>query len=300
LNAQPTALKDFKIRLSWQDIDLTKISPLLKICVSEDVKNVGDITSEVCQIKDSGVASLVSREEMVVCGLPLIPLIIEEFNISSLQVENIKIDGEKIPAKNTLAFLHGKQKDILLVERTILNFVQKLSGIATLTNQYSSILDKYDVGLLDTRKTTPGHRVLEKYATICGGGYNHRMNLSDRILIKDNHFASNKINSLQGFSNFLKKCVQKSNAEIIEVEIDQIEFLEPAIEAGVDAILLDNFTPQDVEKAVMLNNNRVVLEASGGIDIDTLECFAEAQPHFISTGAPIHQSRWIDIGLDWI
>jgi nicotinate-nucleotide pyrophosphorylase (carboxylating) len=300
LNAQPTALKDFKIRLSWQDIDLTKISPLLKICVSEDVKNVGDITSEVCQIKDSGVASLVSREEMVVCGLPLIPLIIEEFNISSLQVENIKIDGEKIPAKNTLAFLHGKQKDILLVERTILNFVQKLSGIATLTNQYSSILDKYDVGLLDTLKTTPGHRVLEKYATICGGGYNHRMNLSDRILIKDNHFASNKINSLQGFSNFLKKCVQKSNAEIIEVEIDQIEFLEPAIEAGVDAILLDNFTPQDVEKAVMLNNNRVVLEASGGIDIDTLECFAEAQPHFISTGAPIHQSRWIDIGLDWI
>lgn len=300
MNAQPTALKDFKIRLSWQDIDLTKISPLLKICVSEDVKNVGDITSEVCQIKDSGVASLVSREEMVVCGLPLIPLIIEEFNISSLQVENIKIDGEKIPAKNTLAFLHGKQKDILLVERTILNFVQKLSGIATLTNQYSSILDKYDVGLLDTRKTTPGHRVLEKYATICGGGYNHRMNLSDRILIKDNHFASNKINSLQGFSSFLKKCVQKSNAEIIEVEIDQIEFLEPAIEAGVDAILLDNFTPQDVEKAVMLNNNRVVLEASGGIDIDTLECFAEAQPHFISTGAPIHQSRWIDIGLDWI
>ena len=300
MNAQPTALKDFKIRLSWQDIDLTKISPLLKICVSEDVMNVGDITSEVCQIKDSGVASLVSREEMVVCGLPLIPLIIEEFNISSLQVENIKIDGEKIPAKNTLAFLHGKQKDILLVERTILNFVQKLSGIATLTNQYSSILDKYDVGLLDTRKTTPGHRVLEKYATICGGGYNHRMNLSDRILIKDNHFASNKINSLQGFSNFLKKCVQKSNAEIIEVEIDQIEFLEPAIEAGVDAILLDNFTPQDVEKAVMLNNNRVVLEASGGIDIDTLECFAEAQPHFISTGAPIHKSRWIDIGLDWI
>ena len=300
MNAQPTALKDFKIRLSWQDIDLTKISPLLKICVSEDVKNVGDITSEVCQIKDSGVASLVSREEMVVCGLPIIPLIIEEFNISSLQVENIKIDGEKIPAKNTLAFLHGKQKDILLVERTILNFVQKLSGIATLTNQYSSILDKYDVGLLDTRKTTPGHRVLEKYATICGGGYNHRMNLSDRILIKDNHFASNKINSLQGFSSFLKKCVQKSNAEIIEVEIDQIEFLEPAIEAGVDAILLDNFTPQDVEKAVMLNNNRVVLEASGGIDIDTLECFAEAQPHFISTGAPIHQSRWIDIGLDWI
>ena len=300
MNAQPTALKDFKIRLSWQDIDLTKISPLLKICVSEDVKNVGDITSEVCQIKDSGVASLVSREEMVVCGLPLIPLIIEEFNISSLQVENIKIDGEKIPAKNTLAFLHGKQKDILLVKRTILNFVQKLSGIATLTNQYSSILDKYDVGLLDTRKTTPGHRVLEKYATICGGGYNHRMNLSDRILIKDNHFASNKINSLQGFSSFLKKCVQKSNAEIIEVEIDQIEFLEPAIEAGVDAILLDNFTPQDVEKAVMLNNNRVVLEASGGIDIDTLECFAEAQPHFISTGAPIHQSRWIDIGLDWI
>ena len=110
MNAQPTALKDFKIRLSWQDIDLTKISPLLKICVSEDVKNVGDITSEVCQIKDSGVASLVSREEMVVCGLPLIPLIIEEFNISSLQVENIKIDGEKYPLKTHLhSYMENKR-----------------------------------------------------------------------------------------------------------------------------------------------------------------------------------------------
>ncbi|MBT3667010.1 MAG: carboxylating nicotinate-nucleotide diphosphorylase [Opitutae bacterium] len=300
LIVQPAALNEFKRRLSWAEIDFSKISPLLKICVSEDIENKGDVTSEVCKIKNTGVAALVSREEMVVCGLPLIPLIIEEFHETSIHVENIKLDGEKIPEKTTIAYLHGKQKDILLVERTILNFVQRLSGIATLTNQFSSILDKYEVGLLDTRKTTPGHRILEKYATSCGGGYNHRMNLSDRILIKDNHLASQKINSSKCLSSFLKEIIQNADHAILEVEIDQISYLEPAIEAGVDAILLDNFTASDVEKAVLINNNRVVLEASGGINLNTLEIFAKSKPHFISSGAPIHRSRWIDIGLDWI
>jgi nicotinate-nucleotide pyrophosphorylase (carboxylating) len=195
--------------------------------------------------------------------------------------------------------LHGKQKDILLVERTILNFIQKLSGISTLTKQYSTILDKYKVGLLDTRKTNPGHRILEKYATSCGGGYNHRMNLSDRILIKDNHLASHHIDSANKFSGFMKKIVQKAEKDIVEVEIDQIDYLIPAIEAEVDAVLLDNFTPEEVKQAVEINKNRVVLEASGGIDLESLEYFARTKPHFISTGAPIHRSRWIDIGLDW-
>lgn len=296
---QPSALSRFQKKLSWQDVELSNIFPLLKICVSEDIDNKGDITSKICQVKDSGVAALIAREEMVICGLPLIPLIIQEFQIKSIHVQNNKVDGERAKKNEIIAYLHGNQKDILLVERTILNFIQRLSGISTLTKQYSTILDKYEIGLLDTRKTTPGHRILEKYATSCGGSYNHRMNLSDRILIKDNHLASHSIASTINFSGFIKKIVQKADKEIVEVEIDQIDHLVPAIEAEVDAVLLDNFTPEDVEKAVIINKNRVVLEASGGIDLKSLEYFAKTKPHFISTGAPIHSSRWIDIGLDW-
>ena len=299
MTVQPCALSRFQKKLLWQDIELSEIYPLLKMCVWEDINNKGDITSEICQVKDSGVAALIAREEMVICGLPLIPLIIQEFQLQSILLENIKVDGERAKKNEIFAYLHGKQKEILLVERTILNFVQRLSGIAALTRQFSTILDKYEVGLLDTRKTTPGHRILEKYATCCGGGYNHRMNLSDRILIKDNHLASEGINSTMDFSKFLKKIVKKADNALVEIEIDQIDYLLPAIEAGVDAVLLDNFTPKEVKTAVLTNKNKVVLEASGGINLESVENFAETQPHFISTGAPIHNSRWIDIGLDW-
>ena len=296
---QPSALSRFQKKLSWQDVELSKVFPLLKISVSEDIDNNGDITSKICQVKDSGVAVLIAREEMVICGLPLIPLIIQEFQLKSIHVENIKVDGDRVKKNEIFAYLRGQQKDILLVERTILNFIQRLSGISTLTKQYSTILDKYEVGLLDTRKTTPGHRILEKYATSCGGGYNHRMNLSDRILIKDNHLASHSIDSKINFSRLMKKIVQKAGKDMVEVEIDQIDHLVPAIEANVAAVLLDNFTPEEVRKAVEINKNRVVLEASGGINLKSLEYFAKTKPHFISTGAPIHSSRWIDIGLDW-
>ena len=296
---QPSALSRFQKKLSWQDVELSKVFPLLKISVSEDIDNKGDITSKICQVKDSGVAVLIAREEMVICGLPLIPLIIQEFQLKSIHVENIKVDGDRVKKNEIFAYLRGQQKDILLVERTILNFIQRLSGISTLTKQYSTILDKYEVGLLDTRKTTPGHRILEKYATSCGGSYNHRMNLSDRILIKDNHLASHSIDSKINFSRLMKKIVQKAGKDMVEVEIDQINHLVPAIEANVAAVLLDNFTPEEVRKAVEINKNRVVLEASGGINLKSLEYFAKTKPHFISTGAPIHSSRWIDIGLDW-
>jgi nicotinate-nucleotide pyrophosphorylase (carboxylating) len=144
-------------------------------------------------------------------------------------------------------------------------------------------------------------RVLEKYATGCGGGFNHRMGLFDRILIKDNHIAANGVTSPNELSIMLAaiKRNKRSNNLLIEVEIDHIEQLEIAIQVGVDAILLDNFSPSEVKKAVSINQNRVVLEASGGISLNSLQEYAHAKPHFISTGTPIHGSRWLDIGLDW-
>ena len=295
----PVALSKFQKRISWEEIDQSHLKDHLKLCAQEDLASNGDLTSNLCQIRGTGTADLVARESMTVCGLPLLPLIFQAFKISSIRVENFIQDGDNITSGSSITRLHGKQADILLTERTVLNFIQRLSGVATTSNQYVSILDKENVGLLDTRKTTPGLRVLEKYATACGGGFNHRMGLFDRILIKDNHLAALGISSIKDFSTFLTKVKNNSDNNLLEIEIDSIEYLETAIDAGVDAILLDNFEPSEIRKAVSVNDNRVVIEASGGISLKSLDEFAKTQPHFISTGAPIHTSRWRDIGLDW-
>jgi len=295
----PVALSKFQKRISWEEIDQSHLKDHLKLCAQEDLASNGDLTSNLCQIRGTGTADLVARESMTVCGLPLLPLIFQAFKISSIRVENFIQDGDNITSGSSITRLHGKQADILLTERTVLNFIQRLSGVATTSNQYVSILDKENVGLLDTRKTTPGLRVLEKYATACGGGFNHRMGLFDRILIKDNHLAALGISSIKDFSSFLSKVKNNSDNNLLEIEIDSIEYLETAIDAGVDAILLDNFEPSEIRKAVSVNDNRVVIEASGGISLKSLDEFAKTQPHFISTGAPIHTSRWRDIGLDW-
>jgi nicotinate-nucleotide pyrophosphorylase (carboxylating) len=295
----PVALSKFQKRISWEEIDQSHLKDHLKLCAQEDLASNGDLTSNLCQIRGTGTADLVARESMTVCGLPLLPLIFQAFKISSIRVENFIQDGDNITSGSSITRLHGKQADILLTERTVLNFIQRLSGVATTSNQYVSILDKENVGLLDTRKTTPGLRILEKYATACGGGFNHRMGLFDRILIKDNHLAALGISSIKDFSTFLSKVKNNSDNNLLEIEIDSIEYLETAIDAGVDAILLDNFEPSEIRKAVSVNDNRVVIEASGGISLKSLDEFAKTQPHFISTGAPIHTSRWRDIGLDW-
>ena len=292
------AYKWFKKRIQWEEIDKDKLRALLKMCVDEDVSTTGDITSRFCNIKNAGTAKIVARENTVLCGIPLLIYIIDAFN-TKVEIESYYKDGEEIIEQTIIARLHGNKSDILLIERTILNFLQKLSGIATYTKLYSQIADEYDVCLLDTRKTTPNLRELEKYAFGCGGGYNHRMGLFDQILVKDNHLACRNVNCISDFIKFLSKFKDIQKKSIVEVEIDTIQYLEPAINAGIDAILLDNFSPFEIEKAVKINDNRLVLEASGGINLKSLEQFAKANPHFISTGSPIHSSRWIDIALDW-
>ena len=299
MNSPPPALSKFKKRVSWEDIDKSHLLAHLELCVQEDLSNTGDLTSDRCQISGNGVAELVTREEMIICGLSLIPIIFQVFEVNSLEVENLVDEGVLTPNGTTIAKISGKQSDILKIERTVLNFIQRLSGIATSSNLYAAILSENDVHLLDTRKTTPGIRSLEKFASACGGSYNHRMGLFDRILIKDNHLAALNVVTGNQLHDFLVQIKKKSINDIVQVEIDSIEYLEISINAGVDAILLDNFSPDDVKRAVLLNKNRVVIEASGGISFQSLKKYARAQPHFVSTGAPIHGSRWMDIGLDW-
>ena len=304
----PPALEKFRQRISWEDLNHNLIEKQIAICVEEDLGGnslgepslASDITTKYCEITTKGSAYLTAREPMILCGISLIPLILKVFGTEDITFTSKYKDGDPVAKNESIGALTGPLNEILSTERSILNYLQRLSGIATSTLHFKKKIDDYGVGLLDTRKTTPGLRFLEKYATACGGGFNHRLGLHDRILIKDNHLAAVQATHGVVLENFLHSVVEKNTSNyLIEVEIDEIEQLEPVISAGVDAVLLDNFSPSLIERAIMINNNRVVIEASGGITETSISDYAKAKPHFISTGAPVHSSRWIDIGLDW-
>lgn len=304
----PPALESFRQRISWDDLDKNLIEKQLKICVEEDLglnskdetKWQSDITTRYCEITNNGSAYLTAREPMILCGTLIIPFIIKAFGTQQVTYTIKYNDGDDLQRDDIIGILTGPINEILAIERSVLNYLQRLSGISTSVLKFKKKIDKHGVGLLDTRKTTPGLRLLEKYASACGGSFNHRIGLFDRILIKDNHLAAAQTTHGIELENFLRSVVRKNNSNcIIEVEIDEIEQLEAAISSGVDAVLLDNFSPTLIKQAMMKNKNRVVIEASGGITESSILDYAKAQPHFISTGAPIHSSRWVDIGLDW-
>jgi nicotinate-nucleotide pyrophosphorylase (carboxylating) len=308
LKYNPPALESFRQRISWDDLDKNLIEKQLKICVEEDLgqnskdraKWQSDITTRYCEITNNGSAYLTAREPMILCGTLIIPFIIKAFGTQQVTYTIKYNDGDAIQKDEIIGILTGPINEILAIERSVLNYLQRLSGISTAVLQFKKKIEKHGVGLLDTRKTTPGLRLLEKYASACGGSFNHRIGLFDRILIKDNHLAAAQATHGSGLENFLRSVVRKNNSNyVIEVEIDEIEQLEPAISSGVDAVLLDNFSPTLIKQAMMKNKNRVVIEASGGITDSSILDYAKAQPHFISTGSPIHSSRWVDIGLDW-
>ena len=308
MTIKPPRINDFRQRISWRDVESSQdLKDLIKICIREDLNPQKvrptweyDLTSEVCNLLGTGTAQLTCREPLIVCGIQLAHLLIEAFSCDQLEFQSHLDDGVHCEKDQTIGTISGSIKQILAIERTLLNFMQRLSGVATKSAAFVKILSQYGVGLLDTRKTTPGLRVFEKYATATGGSYNHRMGLFDQILIKDNHLASAGIRSNKEYLEFLTSIKERAKDQLVEVEIDDLARLEPSIEGGVDAVLLDNFSPKEVAQAVKINQNRVVLEASGGINEENLAEYANAGPHFVSTGAPVHQARWVDIGLDWI
>jgi len=259
-----------------------------------------DVTSSACKISGEGKAMIVAREPMIVCGIKLIPLIANAFGAGEVVLHENLDDGTEALPGQSIGTLIGPQSRILLIERTALNFLQKLCGIATLTKRFVSLIEEHGVGLLDTRKTTPGLRSLEKYATGCGGGYNHRMGLYDRILAKDNHLAAASVDNPAKLEIFVRDLKKSQPGFLVEVEVDGLDQLDAVLQGGADAVLLDNFSPDDIAKAVDLNLDRAILEASGGINEKNVSLYAQAKPHFISTGAPVHASRWLDLGLDWI
>ena len=295
-------------QLQWEDIDPAAIGQLIGLAKAEDLDGwglaraptvTGDVTSAVlARGKQVACAHLVARQPMVVCGLPLVPMVLSAYG-SEARFEPASEDGAEVAATTSLGSLHGPASELLPAERVILNFLQKLSGIATLTRRFADALGDSPTRLLDTRKMTPGFRVLEKYATACGGGFNHRIGLFDRVMLKDNHLAAESAPDGSALADLVQRSRQRWPDLVIELEVDRMEQIPPALDAGVDVLLLDNFTLAELTEAVRRVDGRAATEASGGVTLANLARMAKLGLDFISTGATVHQSTWMDIGLDW-
>ncbi|MEX0327064.1 MAG: carboxylating nicotinate-nucleotide diphosphorylase [Puniceicoccaceae bacterium] len=295
-------------RLSWEDLDPSAISSLVRMARAEDLAGFGlarqpaqsgDVTSKALGKGDQPAsARLMAREDLVVSGLPLIPLILSAYGEGG-QFKAAVEDGQHCPTGTSLGTLKGPSGLLLQAERVLLNFLQKLSGVASMTHRYVDALGDSPTRLLDTRKTTPGFRVLEKYAVACGGGFNHRIGLFDRVMLKDNHLAAEGAQHGPALADLVRNTRGKWPELLVELEVDALEQIPPGLGAGVDVFLLDNFQVDDLRKAVGLIGQKAATEASGGITLDNLPTLANIGLDFISTGATVHQSTWKDIGLDW-
>jgi nicotinate-nucleotide pyrophosphorylase (carboxylating) len=278
-------------------LDTKEVREAVERALAEDIGS-GDVTTLATVPKTARArAEMRAREPLVVAGLDLAVATFRQLS-GKLKIERIAADGSKLAAGATLMTVAGPARAILSAERVALNFVQRLSGVATLTAQFVEAVKGMRARILDTRKTTPGWRRLEKYAVACGGGQNHRMGLFDMVLIKDNHLAA-----LQGAApNAIAAAIQRARAAYpkleVEVEADTIAQVEQAAEAGADFILLDNMSPQKLRQAVKLVGGRAKTEASGGVTLASVRAIAESGVDFISVGALTHSAGAVDIGLD--
>jgi nicotinate-nucleotide pyrophosphorylase (carboxylating) len=309
-------------RLTWDELDLGYLRRLVEIAREEDLSGLGlrcrpqhegdRSTASIARTPRQSSADLVAREPMVACGLPLISMILAVYG-GKAGVQLRAKDGNAIKTGEILATLTGDPRSLLAAERIILNFLQRLSGVSTQTRRYVDALGKSRTRLLDTRKTTPGYRMLEKYAVACGGGWNHRLGLFDRVMLKDNHLALLGVKTRgavrtpgtkpSGPGSGLAAAVLAAKLAApelpVEVEVDALAQISAVIAAEPDVILLDNFSVAELRKAIDLIGGRAFTEASGGITLKTLPRLADLGLDFASTGALVHQSIWVDIGLDW-
>jgi nicotinate-nucleotide pyrophosphorylase (carboxylating) len=262
--------------------------------LDEDLQSAGDITSRAIIAPGTrGRGHVILREEGVVAGLPLASMAFRLLD-SKVNFQPLVSDGDHLPAASEIALVEGPVLTILEGERTALNFLQRLSGISTLTARFVAAAAPYGVTVLDTRKTTPGLRGLEKYAVRAGGGKNHRFGLYDAVLVKDNHIAA-----VGGVGKAVEAAREAVGREaVIEVEVQSLEYLEEAVQGGADTIMLDNMSVEDVAEAVRSVRGRVKLEASGGIGLDNVAAYAACGIDYVSVGALTHSAQALDIALD--
>ncbi len=259
----------------------------------------GDVTSDYFIPADlTASANFVTRKAGVVAGLAVAAAVYQAAD-PTLRFETLVADGTAVEAGTILARVSGKAQSILRGERVALNFLQRLCGVASLTARYVAATEGTKARIVDTRKTTPGLRDLEKYAVRAGGGFNHRRNLSDGVMLKDNHLMALAAGGLK-----LSEVLKQTRARLphlvkIEVEVDRIDQIEEALSGGADVILLDNMTPSQLREAVSLINGRAITEASGGVNLETVRAIAESGVDLISVGALTHSAPALDIGLDF-
>jgi nicotinate-nucleotide pyrophosphorylase (carboxylating) len=272
------------------------IKQMVKIALTEDLNssaiNMGsDITAELIPEDHRVVASLISREEGIVCGIEWVNEVFMQLG-DDVKISWFVKDGDSLHANLELCSLEGPARVILTGERTSMNFLQTLSGTATVTNKYVAELEGTRCRLLDTRKTLPGFRLAQKYAVTCGGGHNHRIGLFDAFLIKENHILA-----CGGIDRAIEQAHRNHPEQPVEVEVEELKELEAALNAGADVIMLDNFSHEDMITAVNRNNSQASLEASGNITLETLTQTAKTGVDYISVGAITKNIQALDLSL---
>jgi nicotinate-nucleotide pyrophosphorylase (carboxylating) len=258
-----------------------------------------DITAMLIPENEQAVATVITREDCIVCGVAWVNEVFKQLDesLSCTAEQATKItwfvnDGQMAKANTTLFELEGKARTLLTGERVALNFLQTLSGTATLTSQYVQELQGSNTKLLDTRKTLPGLRSAQKYSVLCGGGVNHRIGLFDAFLIKENHIAA-----CGGIAQAVATAKKNHSDKTVEVEVESMDELQQALDAGADIIMLDNFTPVMIEQAVLATRNKAKLEVSGNMTIEILREYAKAGVDFISSGALTKHVHAIDLSM---
>ncbi|MFT2815803.1 carboxylating nicotinate-nucleotide diphosphorylase [Leifsonia sp. A12D58] len=273
------------------------ITTVVQAALDEDAP-WGDITSEYLIPADAtATAALVAREPGTLSGATVFEA---AFTLTDprIQVDLLLADGAVFSAGDTIAVVSGPARGILQAERIGLNFVQRMSGIATLTAQYVSIIAGTQARIVDTRKTTPGLRAFERAAVRAGGGHNHRFSLSDAVMAKDNHLAVLTAGGLDVTTALTQVRQRLPHTTHLEVEVDRIDQIEPVLAAGIDTIMLDNFTPEQLRDGVAIVAGRAIVEASGNVSLATVRTIAECGVDVISVGALTHSVRSLDLGLD--
>ena len=267
------------------------ISAVVRSAIKEDI-GPGDVTAALVDDSIKAKASVICREHAVICGVPWFSEVFNQID-RSVRVEFLFHEGETVESGQTICKIQGKAKSLLSAERTALNFLQTLSGTATTTRIFVDKISGYGTRILDTRKTIPGLRSAQKYAVCVGGGVNHRIGLYDGVLIKENHqFVSLSMNAA-----IQKLPVDQPGITLVEIEIENLKQLEAALETGVQRIMLDNFSVEDIAEAVEMNANRVELEASGNITLENIQEVAKTGVDYISVGAITKNLQAIDFSI---
>ncbi|WP_224038138.1 carboxylating nicotinate-nucleotide diphosphorylase [Clostridium gelidum] len=267
------------------------VDKIIKNALIEDIPSEDITTNSIVDTKSISTVELLCKEEGIIAGLEIFKRVFEI--LGNVEVELYKCDGDRVYPKDKVGFLKGSTRNLLMGERIALNLLQRMSGIATLTNEFVNKIKHTNAKLLDTRKTTPNLRILEKYSVKIGGGCNHRFNLSDGVMLKDNHISAaggikNAVELVRKNSSFVRK---------IEVETESLEMVKEALDAKVDIIMLDNMSLDVAKEAVNLINKKALIEFSGNVELSNIKEIAEIGVDYISVGALTHSAKILDFSM---